>query len=98
MNDLDMNFDLKIELHPKDLTYDEVRSIALMAIRDKQRAERECKRLRETLIYIAKWQLPQLRGSDGQLHSYAFERGSNGEREHIRKHARDALDFNGAKE
>ena len=48
---------------------------------------------KEALQRIERWfgEFPEVRCSDGELHSYGYALGSNGERDFMRQVARDAL-------
>lgn len=78
--------DILLEAKIRQCTYD------LDMIREKAEAQqKENKKLRETLLFIAIWQIPQVPNSAGRLVPYGCEYGSNGERDYMRNIAQTAL-------
>ena len=56
-----------------------------------QMHEAEVERLREALVLVAEWKMPDTVGRDGKPSTYGLEYGSNGERDYVRGIARAAL-------
>ena len=51
----------------------------------------ENRRMREALEFISDWVLPELKDKEGRVVSYAYMRGSNGERDYMRAVSQQAL-------